>query len=74
MLGIGRYINVLLQYFGLNGIVMSFIAAWCVALESTKLDIHTREVDLYRQATGPPNVRLEFTGCVTKSLLLTLAV
>jgi len=46
MLGIGRYINVLLQYFGLNGIVMSFIAVWCVALESTKLDIHTREVDL----------------------------
>jgi len=41
MLGIGRYMNVLLQYFGLNGTIMSFTAAWCVALESTKLDIRT---------------------------------
>jgi len=60
MLGVGRYINVLLQHFGLNGTIMSFTAAWCVALESTKLDIHIGEVALYRKATGPPYVRLEF--------------
>jgi len=74
MLGIGRYINVLLQYFSLNGTIMSFTAAWCVALDSTKLDIHTGEVALYRQATGQPYVRLEFATSVTKSLFLTLAV
>jgi hypothetical protein len=46
MFGIGRYINVLLLYFGLNGTIMSFTAAWCVALESTKLDVHKWEVAL----------------------------
>jgi hypothetical protein len=56
MLGIARYINVLLRYFGLNGTIMSFTAAWCVALELTKLDIHSGEVALYRQAAGPPYV------------------
>jgi hypothetical protein len=74
MLGIGRYINVLLQYFGLNGTIMSFTATCCVALESAKLDIHTREVALYRQVSGPPYVRLEFTTSVTKSVFLNLAV
>jgi hypothetical protein len=46
MLGIGRYINVLLQYFGLNGTIMSFTAVWCLALESTVLDVNTGEVAL----------------------------
>ena len=74
MLGIGRYRNVLLQYFGLNGNIMSFTAIYCLVLELTILDIHTGKVALYRQATGPPYVRLLFTRCLTNLLFLTLTV
>jgi hypothetical protein len=64
MLGIGRCINVLLQYFGSDGTIMSFSAAW--PCRQQNWISHREEVAMHREGAGAPDTGLEFTRYLTK--------